>query len=53
MRVYSMKFGGHMMSSDDWAEKREVLEYMILGKAHPKDEYYTNGYNSPMVLFNR
>jgi len=53
MRVYSMQFGGHMMSSDDWAEKREVLEYMILGKAHPKDEYYTNGYNSPMVLFNR
>jgi len=53
MRVYAMKFGGHMMSSDDWVEKREVLEYMILGKAHPKDEYYTNGYNSPFTFYNR
>jgi len=24
-----------------------------MGKAHNQDEYYTNGYDSPMQLFNR
>jgi len=53
MRVYAHRFGGHPISSDDWSEQRDLMEALVMGKAHNQDEYYTNGYDSPMQLFNR
>jgi len=53
MRVYTLRFGGHTMSSDDWNQQRDILEVLLIGKAHHQDEYFTNGYDSPMKFHNR
>eukprot|EP00088_Acartia_fossae_P002214 TRINITY_DN10879_c0_g1_i1.p1 TRINITY_DN10879_c0_g1~~TRINITY_DN10879_c0_g1_i1.p1 ORF type:complete len:361 (+),score=116.59 TRINITY_DN10879_c0_g1_i1:36-1118(+) len=53
MRVYVRRFGGYLMAAEEWSEQRELLETLLFGKAHNQNEYYTNGYNSPMELFNR
>lgn len=53
MRVYAHRFGGHPISADDWTEQHELLEALTMGKKTHQDEYFTNGYDSPMQMFNR
>jgi len=53
MRVYVLRFGGFAMSSDTWQKNRDLLDNLLLGKPHHDSEYYTNGFDSPMTLFNR
>jgi len=53
MHVYVLRFGGFMMTADQWQEKKDLLEDLIMGKPHHDSEYYTNGYNSPWTMTNR
>jgi len=53
MRVYVLRFGGFALSSDTWQKNHDLLENLLIGKPHHDTEYYTNGYDSPMTLFNR
>jgi len=53
MRVYALQFGGYALSSDVWQQQKDILENLLIGKSHHDTEYFTNGYDSPMTLFNR
>jgi len=53
MRVYAIRFGGHALTHSVWAEMRDMLDELTMGKPHRRNDYYTNGYNSPMTMHNR
>jgi len=53
MSVYAYRFPGWALTADRWAQERQVLETLLIGKPHHDKEYYTNGYDSPFVMHNR
>jgi len=53
MEVYVRRFGGFMMSAEQWEEQREALEDDLVGKPHHDNEFFTVGYSSPFNFNNR
>jgi len=53
MEVYVRRFGGFMMSQEQWEEQREALENDLVGKPHHDNEFFTVGYSSPFNFNNR
>merc|ERR1719210_1074404 len=54
MTVFTRRVGGYM-NNNDWKEESETLDTMIENKGFQvkSDEFYANGYNSPMQFWNR
>ena len=48
------RVGGYM-NNNDWKEESETLDTMIQSQSFQvrSDEFYANGYNSPMQFWNR
>jgi hypothetical protein len=54
MTIYTRKVPGYM-DDEDWLEESQTLDSMIGSKSFQvkSDEFYANGYNSPMQFWNR
>merc|ERR1712165_449546 len=54
MTVFTRRVGGYM-NNNDWKEESETLDTMIETQNFQvrSDEFYANGYNSPMQFWNR
>ena len=52
--VFYRKVSGYM-DDEDWLEESQTLDSIIGGKSFQvkSDEFYANGYNSPMQFWNR
>merc|ERR1712179_475102 len=54
MTVFTRRVGGYM-NNNDWKEESKTLDSMIESQNFQvkSDEFYANGYNSPMQFWNR
>merc|ERR1719192_734195 len=54
MTVFTRRVPGYM-NDEDWKEESETLDSMIQSQSFQvkSDEFYVNGYNSPMQFWNR
>jgi len=53
MDVYVRRFGGFMMTQEQWEEQREALASDLIGKPHHDNEFFTVSYSSPFTMYNR